>query len=100
MARLLVEVGYAVLEAPGPHWALELAREYAKAIRLLVTDVRMPRMTGVELAGHFSLLAPDAGILLMSGDHDLREIVHPFLAKPFTPAELLTAVAGVLPAAR
>lgn len=96
MVRFLTDAGYAVLEAHGPHRALELVREHAHAIRLLVSDVRMPRMSGVELAGHVSLLAPGAGILLMSGYHDHEEIAHPFLAKPFTPDELLSAVAQVL----
>ena len=95
--RLLAEAGYAVLEAQHPHGALEVAREHAGDIRLLVTDVRMPGMAGVELAAQFSLIAPAAGILLMSGYHDHQEIVHPFLAKPFTSDELLNAVAGVLP---
>ena len=53
MARLLAEAGYAVLDAPGPLRALELAREHSGRIRLLVSDIRMPRMTGVELAAQF-----------------------------------------------
>ncbi len=97
MARLLAEAGYAVLDAPGPLRALELAREHSGRIRLLVSDIRMPRMTGVELAAQFHQVVPTAGIVLMSGFHDHRELQHPFLAKPFTSDELLDAVVGALP---
>ena len=96
MTRLLVEAGYGVLDAPGPVRALELAREHAGEICLLVSDIRMPRMTGVELAAQFSVVVPAAGVVLMSGYHDQRELPHPFLAKPFTSGELLDAVAGAL----
>lgn len=96
VARLLTEAGYAVLEANHPHRALELVREHAGDIGLLVSDVRMPRMTGVELAAEFGRLVPSAGVLLMSGYHDHQEIVYPFLAKPFTADELAGAVAQAL----
>ena len=99
VARLLEEAGYAVLEAPHPHRALELAREHAATIRLLLTDVRMPKMGGVELARRFATLAPAARVLLMSGYFGSGELEHPLLAKPFTPRELLRAVGDLLPVA-
>ena len=99
VARLLEEAGYAVLEAPHPHRALELVREHAASIRLLVTDVRMPKMGGIELARRFGALAPGAPVLLMSGYLGCAKPEHPWLAKPFTPLELLGAVAALLPVA-
>ena len=99
VARLLGDAGYPVIEAPTPHGALEIARERADAIGLLLTDVRMPRMTGLELARRFCVYSPSAGVLLMSGYHDHGDPPHPLLAKPFTPAELLAAVSSSIGAA-
>lgn len=94
--RVLEEAGYAVLAAASPRDALELAGLHPHEIVLLLTDVRMPQMDGVELAARFARIVPGARVLLMSGYHDLREIVHPLIAKPFTPAELLDLVGRTL----
>lgn len=96
VVRVLEEAGYAVLEADSPSHALALAGDGTHRIALLLTDVRMPHMDGVELAQRFHRLVPQARVLLMSGYHDLRDIAHPLIAKPFIPAELLDLVGATL----
>jgi DNA-binding response OmpR family regulator len=69
---------------------------------LIISDVMMPEVDGVELAVEVSKLHPEIKILLISGHAGTREIVEAsglsldFLAKPFTPIELLTRVAAAL----
>ncbi len=67
VTTMLLRQGYTVLSAPGPVEALKLAKEYTGPIHLLMTDVIMPEMNGVELSR--SLLAdhPHLKCLLMSG---------------------------------
>lgn len=96
VARLLGDAGYLVDEASTALAALELARDAEPAIGLLVTDIRIPLMNGIELAGRFTALVPGARVLLMSGYHEGGEVRHPLLAKPFTSDELLAAVGGLL----
>jgi two-component system cell cycle sensor histidine kinase/response regulator CckA len=85
-----------VLEAAGPQSALDLTAEHAAGIDLLLTDIRMPKMSGIELAERFCTLLPAVPVLLISGYHDHGELPHPLLPKPFTPSELVDAVQVVL----
>ena len=69
-------------------------------IELLVTDLNMPRMSGLELARHIRAVAPRAKILLTTGsalarpdERTLRSYgVDFFLPKPFGVQELMSAV--------
>jgi len=100
---VLEQSGYHVLVAAGAAEARQLAREYPKAIDLLVTDLVMPGSSGSELADEILHHRPDMKVLLMSGHTDAiverhgvsdRELF--FLKKPFTPETLLLRVRGLL----
>jgi two-component system cell cycle sensor histidine kinase/response regulator CckA len=99
--RLLVDVirigAYRVLEARDGEQALQIAALHSGSIELLVTDLVMPRIAGMELADRLRAKHPDLKVLFMSGyaerEH-LREL-HPneqFIPKPFLPAELFRRV--------
>lgn len=66
--EILEEAGYAVLDVSGPEEALALARTHPVPIRLLMTDVVLPRMTGPDLAARLVGLLSGIKILYMSGD--------------------------------
>ena len=100
--HFLEEEGYQVLEAGDGEAALSLARE-SGPIDLLVTDVVLPRLGGVELAARIADQRPDARVLFVSGQPDhasLRE--HPLpagsilLDKPLPAAELTARVRELL----
>jgi CheY-like chemotaxis protein len=94
--RTLVDSGYVVLEAAGPAEAMALARREGE-IALLLTDIVMPRMSGVDLSRWVSELRPGIPTVFMSGytaDFLGRQgatsgAIH-LLQKPFTRARLLT----------
>lgn len=101
--RTLKRLGYCVLAASGGHEALKLAQNHPETIHLLLTDIMMPGMNGVELSRKLAVLLPNTRVLFMSGyaDQDLiREgLLEPgtsFLAKPFTPQELGQKIRNVL----
>ena len=100
--RVLRAHGYHVLEALTPDHAIELAETAATPIDLVVTDVVMPKMSGLDVARHVRQLYPEAQVLYMSGypDHRLGDaLVDPdftLLEKPFTPQRLLEAVRAKL----
>jgi signal transduction histidine kinase len=94
---------YTVLAARSGAEALHLAQQHPDPIRLLMTDVVMPEMTGCQLASHLATLQPDMKIIYMSGYMDetlfQRRVSQPeahFLGKPFTPAALVEKVRGAL----
>jgi signal transduction histidine kinase/CheY-like chemotaxis protein len=100
---VLGELGYRVLEAGGPHQALQLAEAHAGVIDLLLTDVVMPRMSGRDLADHLFEVRPEIRVLYMSGyaeDDVLRYgVTHgeaELMPKPFTAEELARRVRQVL----
>lgn len=66
-ARTLALLGYHVLQATHAAEALEIVRAEHRTIDLLLTDVLMPEMNGVTLAGYVKSLRPDIRVLYMSG---------------------------------
>ncbi|HEU5169845.1 MAG TPA: PAS domain-containing protein [Gemmatimonadales bacterium] len=101
--RTLAALGYAVLEAADGREALEVARRYEGAIDLVVTDVVMPELGGLELVEALGAERPEAAFLAMSGYLEpgnaggaIAEAGFPFLAKPFSPESLGEAVRLVL----
>lgn len=95
--RVLQEDGYTVLEAGDGYEALALARNHRDPIDLLITDMVMPRLGGLELSRAFINVHPEAGVLFISGWH--TEELKPdasFLAKPFTTRALLHRVNELL----
>jgi two-component system cell cycle sensor histidine kinase/response regulator CckA len=94
--------GYKVLAAEGAAEALRLAGETA-TIHLLITDLSMPEVDGLELTRRFRALHPKTPVLLVSGslpmlgarsEPDLKSF-H-FLAKPFQFSELIHKVRVLL----
>jgi signal transduction histidine kinase/CheY-like chemotaxis protein len=101
--RVLEGGGYRVVEAQDAESALRIVSEDRDPIDLVVTDVVMPRMSGIELARRLGNERPDLKVLFMSGhlDHpSLREGSLPpgslLLPKPFQPKELGAAVREIL----
>jgi two-component system cell cycle sensor histidine kinase/response regulator CckA len=94
--RVLQRDGYDVLEAADGHEALEMLRTGQVTVDLIVSDIVMPRINGVELMQAVTESHPDVPVVLMSGyaTAALSElgIATPcsILPKPF-PAERLLA---------
>jgi signal transduction histidine kinase/ActR/RegA family two-component response regulator len=101
--RSLEGRGYAVLEASHGEEALEIAAGHRGPIDLLVTDIVMPRLSGIELATRLRAQRPELRILLLSGYSD-EAIEHhgritpdaTFLQKPVQPDVLAREVRRIL----
>ena len=105
VCRLLESHGYRVLEAEHGLHALSVADGHAGPIDLLLTDVRMPQMNGLELANTLRQRRPGMRVLYMTGyvdDEEVRTRVHSEavapLDKPFTTATLTSRVREALQA--
>ncbi|MFC3127567.1 response regulator [Pseudoroseomonas globiformis] len=96
-AGFLAELGQDAIEAADGSDALHLLRTDA-TIGMLVTDVRMPKMTGWELVEQAQQIRPGLPILMVSGfpptDDAARSL--PLLRKPFRKAELAEQLALLL----
>ena len=99
--RVLVRAGYEVLEAENGEQALRVLDAHAGSIDLLLTDVRMPRMSGPELVERLASSGLECPVLFMSGyaaeELQLGEVdAGRYLSKPFTPRQLVQRVAAVI----
>lgn len=101
--RALARFGFQVLSAPNGDEAVRLAEAYPGPIDLVLTDIMMPGMNGVELASIVSVHRPGIHVFFMSGyaDQDLvrKGLLEPgthFLQKPFSPRELSRRLRGIL----
>jgi PAS domain S-box-containing protein len=105
--RLLAEVlglrAYRILQASNGKQALEVARHHRGPIHLLVTDLVMPEIGGMELAAELRRRDPALRVLYVSGyTEDAATLSEPlapntrFLAKPFLPGDLTSAVFSML----
>ena len=101
LASVLVRFGYQVLCATTPEQALHLGGDPELDIDLLLTDVAMPRMNGVELYANLIGLRPGLPVLYLSGyiAEAARQWGVPatdLLEKPFSLAELTQRVGAIL----
>ena len=102
-SSVLAHCGYKVLTASTPEEGLAVCQANHETIRLLVTDVVMPRMNGRQLAERVAKISPGIRTLYISGYTD-NAIVHYgvldsglwFLPKPFTLSALVAKVREVL----
>jgi CheY-like chemotaxis protein len=86
---------YHVLTASDGLEALKVIEASGDDIRVVVTDVRMPRLSGPALAAHLARLKRSPAVLFVSGYTD-PDVPGEVLAKPFQPDALLGAVARLL----
>jgi CheY-like chemotaxis protein len=99
LARTVLELtGCGVLEAADGEEAVAVSGRDPGPVHLLVTDLRLPGMSGLELAGRLRTLRPGLPVVCMSGwpDDLMTEeragCPFPVLAKPFRPSDLTGAV--------
>ena len=97
---ILTRAGYRVLNAIDGEHALEVSRGYTGPIDILLTDVKMPKMDGVELCSHILKERPGIKVLFMSGKESGELMVHgkkmEFLRKPFLARELSEKISSIL----
>ena len=103
VTRALRMEGHSVTAVEDGEYALEQLVEHDGSFDLLLSDIRMPAMTGIELAHAAHRQWPELTILLMTGyaeqreaAEDLMQIVVGVVDKPFTLTEIRARVAGAL----
>ena len=83
---MLQKAGYNVIVAVDGQDGLAKSREFKGMIHLLLSDVEMPNMTGIELATQIQIDCPEIRVLLMSGMISGMLLLNEgwqFLPKPF-----------------
>lgn len=102
VARMLSLNGYAVVSAQSGEEALAIVQDYAAPIDLVLTDVRMPEMSGPELVERLTKLRPGIRVMYMSAysrdvlPPGVQDTDVPFLTKPFTMRTLALSVTETL----
>jgi PAS domain S-box-containing protein len=102
VCRILLREGYRVLEAANGHEALAMAESNPSGIHLVLSDMVMPEMGGVELAKELHARYPNLKVVLTSGysqealDGEIDSRNIDFLSKPFSPGDLVSTVRRAL----
>jgi CheY-like chemotaxis protein len=97
--QLAERAGYEVAEAASGDEALRVLRQLKERPELLLTDIVMPGMSGLELAAQAHHIQPSMPVIFMSGfasqyEEELSGSVC--LRKPFRAPELLAAIQDVI----
>jgi two-component system, cell cycle sensor histidine kinase and response regulator CckA len=100
--RLLQRSGYAVIEASDGIEGARLFEEHRGNVSVVVTDVVMPIVGGLEMVATLRAQEPNLPVVFVSGytaeDQDLPLDAHTvFLTKPYTIAALCDAIGSVVP---
>lgn len=101
LKRILKRAGFTVVEAPDAATTLDvLARE---PVDLILSDIRMPGMTGLDLVKAIGHRIPDTAVVMVSGLDNvdlalecLRHGAYHYVIKPFKTSGILIAVANAL----
>src|SRR5947209_13004383 len=101
LERTLTREGYRVVLASDGRAALE--RVQAGGIDLIVTDLRMPGLTGLDLLRAAKAILPDVDVILLTAFGTVEEAVkamkdgaYDFLTKPFRREQLLKLISKAL----
>ena len=94
--RFLEIAGWTVVTAADGEEGLRSFAEHQSRIVLLLTDIRMPRINGIELANRVQGIDSGLPVLLMSGEQPSAYSGFECVAKPFGVAELLDKVGRML----
>jgi len=105
LRRNLTAAGYQIFTAPGVAGAIKILEQ--TQLDLVITDLKMPNVGGLDLVRHIRENFKDTEVMMITGYPSIEGAVEAvktgaeeFLAKPFTDAELLSAVQRVLDKAR
>jgi PAS domain S-box-containing protein len=106
MTIMMTKLGFSIQAEISPVKALNLFRENPGRFDLVITDLTMPEMTGIQLAGELHKTTPALPVILMTGYGKIIEQATPFssygisrlLKKPVKLAQLSSAVNEVLSA--
>lgn len=98
VSKTLQRIGYTVHEASSGEEALEMMKK--QDYDVVLTDIRMPGLTGVELLKRIKEAAPDSIVILMTGYASLGTAVeslrlgaHDYLIKPSSSQDIRQSVA-------
>ena len=97
LARVLEEEGYRVITARDGSSALALIERAGDSVRLVITDVSMPNLSGPELASRVAARPAAPPVLFISGSHSGLDLPGPLLPKPFLAEELTRLVRCMVP---
>ncbi len=103
MVRALRIAGYDIVWASNGVEALARIRATTDSIDLVITDVIMPQMGGLELASHLREELPGVPIVFTSaclGDQESSRESAEFLSKPFSPSDLLAVAQRLIDGAK
>lgn len=101
LQRNLTAAGYRVFTAPGVAEAVKILE--GAALDLVITDLKMPKVSGLDLVRHVRENFKDTEVMMITGYPSIEGAVNAmktgaeeFLAKPFTDEELFSAVQRAL----
>ncbi|MDY6905137.1 MAG: ATP-binding protein [Thermodesulfobacteriota bacterium] len=96
--RLLEKLGYTVTATSSSRKALDEFRQQADMFDIVITDMRMPEMSGLELSEKILAVRNDIPLLICSGMSELpspekaRELGVGYIAKPYEMDEIALAI--------
>ena len=100
---LLKKLGYEVLTANGGREAIEIYNRHQSSIRLIILDVIMPFLNGIEVFNEIKTISPEIKVLFSSGygidDEQIGILINQgknFIQKPFSLHKLSTTVRSIL----
>jgi CheY-like chemotaxis protein len=95
-ARILEEEGYRVLTARDGLEALAMLEAAGTGIQLVISDLKMPRLDGLQLSANLAARRTAPPMILISGYSIDQPTDRPIISKPFHATDLLTEVARML----
>jgi len=103
LRRTLEKFGYSIMEADSGEKALELCKANGDKVELIISDIMMEGINGLEFVKRARGFLNDVPVILMSGyaedvieNYGFTESQYPFIQKPFKPIKLLKVMRKIL----